>query len=244
MNSSKPGVRTAGELASPAGTWMLEELFDAEFDGHDEFLVPVLSESQAAGAPEPAEQDALVEAIALANAQREAELEAERQQMAEAAYAQGYEDGRREGEIGEAARLRNALAAMEGALADLYANEARWTGAIEENVAALATAIARQIIDRELKSDAGVVAGLVKRALTEFPLDQPVRVRINPADLAALSSHGADGEPIGGNREVSWQADPQLAPGGCVLEGRDRIVDGRVDAALERVYRRLTYSNA
>jgi hypothetical protein len=29
-----------------------------------------------------------------------------------------------------------------------------------------------------------------------------------------------------------------------VVEGRERIVDGRVDTALERVYRRLTYNNA
>jgi hypothetical protein len=29
-----------------------------------------------------------------------------------------------------------------------------------------------------------------------------------------------------------------------VVEGRERIIDGRVDAALERVYRRLTYTGA
>jgi flagellar biosynthesis/type III secretory pathway protein FliH len=32
--------------------------------------------------------------------------------------------------------------------------------------------------------------------------------------------------------------------GGCVIEGRDRIVDGRVDTALERIYRGLSGHHA
>ena len=58
------------------------------------------------------------------------------------------------------------------------------------------------------------------------------------------SAATAAGTPITGAREASWQADPMVEPGGCVVEGRDRIIDGRVDAALERVYRRLTYNSA
>jgi flagellar biosynthesis/type III secretory pathway protein FliH len=45
-------------------------------------------------------------------------------------------------------------------------------------------------------------------------------------------------------RPAHWIADAQVKSGGCVVEGRDRIVDGRVDTALERVYRRLAHQNA
>jgi flagellar biosynthesis/type III secretory pathway protein FliH len=43
---------------------------------------------------------------------------------------------------------------------------------------------------------------------------------------------------------MSWVPDARIARGGCVVEGRERIVDGRVDSALERVYRRLAHRHA
>jgi hypothetical protein len=30
-----------------------------------------------------------------------------------------------------------------------------------------------------------------------------------------------------------------MSPGNCLVEGHERVVDGRVDMALERLYRRL-----
>jgi flagellar biosynthesis/type III secretory pathway protein FliH len=39
-------------------------------------------------------------------------------------------------------------------------------------------------------------------------------------------------------------ADSRIQPGGCVVEGRERIIDGRVDTALERLYRQLSGNNA
>ena len=66
--------------------------------------------------------------------------------------------------------------------------------------------------------------------------------------LNALGSVNAiEADPlrgITGDREARWLPDASIAPGGCVVEGRERIIDGRIDTALERVYRRLTYTNA
>src|SRR5581483_5312930 len=108
----------------------------------------------------------------------------------------------------------------------------------EENVAALAVIVARQLISREVSLDPELVADLVRRALTEFPIDQSVRIRVNPLDLSLLTlGAGADGSPLApitGARDVTWQADPRISRGGALVEGRDRIIDGRVDTALER----------
>ena len=87
----------------------------------------------------------------------------------------------------------------------------------------------------------------MRRALTEFPIDQSVRIRVNPLDLSLLTV-GTDAQddtaPITGARDASWLADPRIARGGCLVEGRDRIVDGRVDTALERAYRRMAQVDA
>lgn len=163
------------------------------------------------------------------------------------AYALGFEEGRHEGEVAEQARLSTARRAAEAALDIIRANEERWTDSIDENIIALSTAVARHIVDRELALDSTIVAQLVSRALTVFPIDQPVRIRVNPSDLILLEGYGATAleERDGASpRAAYWVADPRVAPGGCVVEGRDRIVDGRVDTALERVYRRLAHRDA
>jgi len=162
------------------------------------------------------------------------------------AYALGFEEGRREGEHAEQARLRNALQSAVDALDTIRASEERWNGALEENIGALACAIARHIVDREIAADPELVSRLVKRAVAEFRLDRPVRVRVNPNDLSIIEANSDTA--AGGSEEAAhdlhWIGDPRIATGGCVVEGRERIVDGRVDTALERAYRRIAYHHA
>lgn len=169
------------------------------------------------------------------------------EQEIRAARALGYEEGRHEGEHAEEARLRTALGAVEESIEALRDGEERWQGAIEENICALAVAVARHIIDREVADNPEILERLVRRALAEFPIDHPVRVRVNPNDLQILQSHGGqaalDALTDTPPREAHWIPDVRIAPGGSVVEGRDRIIDGRVDTALERVYRRLTYKH-
>jgi flagellar assembly protein FliH len=66
---------------------------------------------------------------------------------------------------------------------------------------------------------------------------------VNPHDLSSISTAAkpdGSGIRIAPGRNVEWIADADLACGGCVVEGRQRVVDGRVDHALERIYRKLT----
>jgi flagellar assembly protein FliH len=164
------------------------------------------------------------------------------------ALQQGIEQGRAAGEAAERARLRGAMAAAESAFDDLRAGEARWLTNVEENVAAIAIAVAHQIIGREVSATQDVVLSLVTRAVQEFALDQPLAVRVNPGDLANLQSSDRDtpGDfaQLSAEREMRWVADARIERGGCVVEGRERIIDGRVDTGLERLYRRLTHTNA
>lgn len=163
------------------------------------------------------------------------------------AYATGFAEGRQAGEEGERARLRTSVRAAEEAIDHVNQAGARWTDAAEENLVTLSIAIARHIIDRELALDAEVISRIVRRALSEFPIDQPVKVRLHPDDLAIIegaSDSGASSVLDQPARSARWVADSRMMAGGCVVEGRDRIIDGRVDAALERVYRRLAHHHA
>jgi flagellar assembly protein FliH len=166
----------------------------------------------------------------------------------EAAYLRGLVEGREQGEVAERARLRGARQAAERALDDVRNGEARWLVNVEENVAAIAVAVAHQIVTREVATSTDIVLGIVARAVQEFGLDQALTIRINPNDLASLQSvertESDSMADVAIGRELRWISDARVESGGCVVEGRERIVDGRVDTGLERLYRRLTHTNA
>jgi flagellar assembly protein FliH len=168
------------------------------------------------------------------------------QQALDEAFTQGFDAGREAGATAERARLESAFATVAALLGELRERESRWTERVEENICALAVAVGRQLFDGELQAAPAHTGVLARRALTEFPIDQPVLIRVNPSDLASITAAAvADGGQLTvGRADTQWVPDPRIAPGGCMIEGRDRIIDGRVDTALERLYRRLTGSGA
>jgi flagellar biosynthesis/type III secretory pathway protein FliH len=156
---------------------------------------------------------------------------------AAAAYAAGVTEGRAAGEAAARAALADAAGALDAAGAEVRAHEARWHGDLEAHVAALAVAVARHVVGREIAGDDGLVVALVARAVAEFPAAQPLAARVHPDDVAALKAAWAATPRAA---ELRWVPDAGVVRGGALVEGRERIVDGRVDMALERVYRAIS----
>jgi flagellar assembly protein FliH len=161
------------------------------------------------------------------------------QETVNEAFSRGYDEGIAAGRSAERAHLATAMDAVLGALGAVEQGAARWVDNAEANIAALAVAVARQIMERELTTSAEIVRELVLRALTEFPAEHPVQVRLNPADLAVIQATADPALPLV-RADMVWTGDPRITRGGCLVEGRDRIIDGRVDTALERLYRRTS----
>lgn len=153
-----------------------------------------------------------------------------------AAYAHGRADGEKTAWKELLPRIESIADALGEALEDVRLHQARWTANAEENLAVLAVAVARQLIAREVAGDPSIIAELVQRALVQFPLDQPVTIRLHPEDVDTCNELL---QPAEGKRfhEIRWAADAEVQRGGCLVEGRERIIDGRVDTALERIYR-------
>lgn len=243
MSSFEPLFRQSGRTRpAPSGVargvppdvWMPMQV------GSDAPRVRSIFESPHTNGHHASESERRSAAEAAAAQARQAELDA--------ALARGVAEGREHGERAERARLRGAMLAAESALDALRAGETRWLANIEENISAIAVAVAQQIVLREVTIDRDIVLDIATRAVQEFGLDQSLTIRINPADLELLQSAERSASDVvvsmAKGREVRWAGDARIEPGGCVVEGRERIVDGRVDTGLERVYRRLAHTNA
>ena len=155
-----------------------------------------------------------------------------------AAFACGRAEGVRDTRAVVDAELSKAVAAVNEVASMVQLHESRWIANAEENIAALAVAVARHIVQHEVTVDAGSIRGLVTRALVQLPVDQPIVARLNPEDIASC---GALVTPDASGRapDIRWVADPHIMRGGCLVEGRERIIDGRIDTSLERVYRSI-----
>lgn len=174
-------------------------------------------------------------------------LRAELEERVAEAYREGFEAGHTAGAEAAAAELSSARSAAIEAAAEIRAREADWAGVLEENVCAVATAVARRILDRELETDRLVVLEMARAAVERFGLEESLRIRLNPDDHAVLAQAEGGAAELAASlegRAVQWIADAGIDAGGCVVEGRERIVDGRVDTALARAYRMLTGQNA
>lgn len=192
-----------------------------------------------------AQRAAEAEAFERAREQAEAAhaaLAAQHERELQEAYQTGIAAGRAEAEAAAQEWLGGAVAALEAAVAEVQAGEQRWLGALEENLAALAAAAARHVIAREVTADDTLIREVVQRAVAEFPVDHPLVLRVSPDD-ASVVKMALDAQS-GPARELRLIADARIVRGGCLVEGRERIVDGRVDSALERIYRVLGHHNA
>lgn len=210
-----------------ATPWSLDE-----FVAHDVFMV-----SDPAASAEPTPEQA-VSAIDLTAIEQEFErrLEAERARIEAEAYARGRAEGEQAARAMLDEAITSALSTLDTAVQSVQAHEARWVGNAEENIAALSVIVAEHLVQREIATDPELVSVLVSNALAQYPVDQEITIRLSPDDLSTCR-RVIESEAAG--RHLRWIADTSIGRGGCLTEGRERIIDGRVDTALERAYRSL-----
>lgn len=195
----------------------------------DEFAMPELFGTAAAQVAAPS--------ASAAEPAYEMRLAAESARIEADAYARGRADGERAARGALEHALTGAMQALSEAVESVRIHESRWLANAEENIAALAVLVARHVVQGAVDADPTLVHNVVRHALEQCPMEHDIAVRMHPDDLAAcrsvIAQHADD------LRGVRWVADPTIVRGGCLTEGRERIIDGRVDTALERAYRAL-----
>ncbi len=156
------------------------------------------------------------------------------EQHLQAAYQQGHEDGQaavRQELAGQmdamAARLARTIEEMSG-LRQRFRHEA------EEEIIALAIAIARRILHRELTVSPDALLGLVKAALEKIELREVHRVRVCPEDAPLVQQHL---DKMGLPQQVEIVADPGLDQGSAILDSSRGALDVSVETQLAEIER-------
>ena len=154
------------------------------------------------------------------------------------AYRRGVEDGLVQGSRQAQAEVVSVHRTLSRLIEEYGESVDAWRDAMADSMAAIATAVAHQILEREISTSPDVVNDLIASALETFPTDHAIRIRVSHGDYDLLRRSGADAE-LTRNRWAQWSVEESLTPGSFLIEGPENIVDGRIDHALENLYRRM-----
>lgn len=158
------------------------------------------------------------------------ELEALEQQAREEGHAAGMAQGLAEGRATAQQQFSQRMAELDA----LYNAAARPLQLLDDQaadeLAQLATVVARRVIMHELNTSPGLIAGLVRQAADALPMaTRELRVYVHPKDLALLQELGT--------AERHWHllGDSTLARGDCRLESERSRLDARVETRLAAI---------
>lgn len=126
--------------------------------------------------------------------------------------------------------LRETVAALEGIAQALADPLAATVDALEPELLALTTTLARRVIMEELSLRPELIQGVLRQALAQLPSrHHPVRVHVHPDEQATLAAY-ADAS----SENLTWVMDPAIERGGCLLDSGPSRIDASLDARLRQ----------
>ena len=156
-------------------------------------------------------------------------------------YDRGYADGLRDGMEKAAEEIGPATEAVRKAAQALESMKGEFLRDVEGCIHALAIAVARKLVQREVSVDPSITKDLVNRGLELLPLDASIEIRLHPDDLAQLGQEFAKPASQAKGSTIQCVEDPSLERGSFFLESPFRLIDGRADHALRNFYERLQH---
>lgn len=161
--------------------------------------------------------------------------------LVQVSYERGFSEGRDQGIAEGCEKILPTMETLGGLIQALEQTHDEFRANLERGLHALAIAVARHMIQREVTADPSIVGDLLERALDLVPHDVTLEVRLNPEDLEVLQGRLDQLEVAGRPLHVQWIGDTSLERGSFLLETPLRVVDGRTDEALCALYERLDH---
>jgi flagellar assembly protein FliH len=152
------------------------------------------------------------------------------------AFTKGSEEERRQADED----LAGICSALTGAISIVSRLRERIIKESEEELLKLAFMVAKKIIRQEIKHDRQILTHLVSEALRVFPEQQDIVVCLHPEDYKVISSNKELFlAGIGDERQITLKSDEATTLGGCVVESSTGVIDARIEAQLDEIYRGL-----
>lgn len=149
---------------------------------------------------------------------------------------EAYARGRQEGLAMAEQRFDSASQTLTQALEDVSRLRESLAQTGSRDMLRLVMAIAEQVIRRSIEADPAVVLAIIENALQASVRADSYRISINPTDLESVARQ----KPlflasISGLKNLSFDADPSIAKGGCRVDSELGNVDATIETQLENI---------
>jgi len=151
----------------------------------------------------------------------------------DAAREKGYQTGIESAQQESLKSLEQQGALWWTGLEQLIEQEQLFYGTLKSQMTDLVLAAVAKIIGEQL-TDPQVVAASIDHIVLESGELHEVQVFVAPSHYETLQAIGATLRPVRG-RTVELFPDARIECGGCLIEGRNGVVDGRFEIQLEKL---------
>jgi len=158
------------------------------------------------------------------------QLEAIQQQ----AWQEGFEQGRRDGLEAAEQETAERIRYLDRILQEMAAPLDELDERVEEELASLAMAVARQLIRREIKTDPGQIIGVIREGVKLLPVTAGnIQLELHPEDAVLVRELLNLGE--GDDRSWHISEDPTLTRGGCRISNATSRIDATLETRINQV---------
>jgi flagellar assembly protein FliH len=159
---------------------------------------------------------------------------AEIEQLIGAAQQKGFEEGHAAGRQSLAGQVDAMQLKLARSIEEMTGARLWYRREAEQDAVALALAVARRILHRELTVAPEALLGLVKAALEKMEAREIHQVRVSRQDAVMVRQFF---EQMGLPQRVEVIADSNLVPGGVMIESSRGVLDASVDTQLSEIER-------
>jgi len=146
-----------------------------------------------------------------------------------------YERGFRDGEASATRKAAEQLQSVVRGFAETAVSVASYKSSLrreaEQELTALAMAIAGRIVRRELSLDPGIILSIVRSCLGELGNGEVYRVRLHPHDAQAVGAYLAEQR----RTEIEVVPDTKIGRGGALFETSQGRLDARIGTQLDEI---------
>lgn len=164
------------------------------------------------------------------------------------AYEKGFTEGLDAGRLQMLKELSNELILVKSLIDGVQKLSTGIYGMVEADIVELSIAIAKKIVYEAAEKEREVVVNTVREAIKKTSDRETLKIRISPVDYDVLSKNRSELlHLVDGVKNVLFDVDEKIHPGGCMIETNHGDVDARIDSQFtiieEEVRRTANISN-
>lgn len=166
--------------------------------------------------------------------QQQAAVEAEN--MRQAAFQKGLEEGREEGRRLAHVEYVDLMLQARDLYVQTVKERTKLIEATEPELANLSVSIAEKIIGLEVTTSGEVILGVVKNALSDMKDREEVKIHVNPDDYHIVNNErSALMRMVEGLKDFDLTVDNKVTRGGCIIETNLGNIDARLETQLSAI---------